>query len=123
MAELNLKCDPEPFDALVSRIKTFEFRRDDRGYVVGDVLRLAWTGSDAWANFLVTYVLRGPAYGIPEGFVCMSVCRIMPEPHGTHDVDRLNDQTLCQECLLSVQDERIAEPCGGVPPGWEKDEV
>jgi hypothetical protein len=36
----DLKCWPEPFAAILSGEKRHEIRRDDRGFKVGDVLRL-----------------------------------------------------------------------------------
>src|SRR5690606_28445539 len=36
----DLKCWPEPFRAIVAGAKRHEFRRDDRGYALGDVLYL-----------------------------------------------------------------------------------
>jgi hypothetical protein len=38
-----LKTDPEAFDAVASGAKTFELRRNDRDYQVGDVLVLKRT--------------------------------------------------------------------------------
>ena len=35
-----LKCWPESFRAVVAGTKTYEVRKDDRGYMVGDYLRL-----------------------------------------------------------------------------------
>jgi hypothetical protein len=101
-----LKTWPEPFAALAAGLKTFEFRRDDRGFAVDDVLVLReWAPHREWlaggtpyppefapdlgpgksgkpvpgeytGNFLrrrVTYLARGPAWGIPAGFVVMSL--------------------------------------------------
>ena len=94
-----IKCWPEPFQALADGTKTFEFRRDDRGYMVGDRLDIGlWDPSrslspghgswiaergecvrehrDAWRlKFDVTYVLHGGRFGVPEGHVVMSIVR------------------------------------------------
>lgn len=35
-----LKCWPESFEAIATGVKTFEIRKDDRGYRVGDYLLL-----------------------------------------------------------------------------------
>jgi hypothetical protein len=76
-----LKTHPEPFQGVVDGVKHFEFRLDDRvpRYELGDRLllreydphRMDYTGRSHLV--VVTYVLRGPAFGIPEGFVCLSV--------------------------------------------------
>ena len=78
--EHKLKCWPEPFQALWAGRKWFEFRRNDRGFRVGDVLRLAeceivddnaaYTGRVVYR--VVTYVL-GTGFGVPDGYVVMSL--------------------------------------------------
>lgn len=83
-----LKCWPEPYDAIVAGTKRFEFRRDDRGFAVGDILVLRkWNPSagpggyyfrdDATGDYpsitaRVTYILVG-RHGVPDGFVVMSI--------------------------------------------------
>ena len=75
----DLKCWPEPFEKMWRGLKTFEYRRDDRGFQVGDVLNLrewdneigSYTGS--FRLMAVTYILRGPDFGVPTGFVIMSI--------------------------------------------------
>lgn len=79
----NLKCWAEPFWAIWQGRKVHEFRKDDRGFQEGDVLQLhlwdpeskLYTGD--WCTRRITYISRGPAWGIPEGYVCMSIA---PEP-------------------------------------------
>lgn len=72
----DLKCHPDPFQAMALGHKTFEFRKDDRGFREGDLLRLREMFGDYTNREIlmrVTYLLRGPAFGVPEGFVVMSV--------------------------------------------------
>lgn len=60
-------------------LKRFEFRKDDRGYEVGDVLTLRewdpateqYTGDDILR--IVTYKLDGGKFGLPDGYCIMSV--------------------------------------------------
>lgn len=82
MAEHELKTWPLPFLAVWNGIKRFEYRKDDRGFENGDVLVLrcwdpdtgAYTGQSLRRR--VTYIARGPDFGIPTGYCVMS---IMPE--------------------------------------------
>lgn len=84
-----LKVWPSAYVALLCGRKTFEWRRDDRGFKVGDELELhLWcpiTESYLDANqapcshnasakllYTVTYVLRGQ-FGVPDGFCIMSL--------------------------------------------------
>ena len=74
----HLKTWPEYYRATVSAAKCFEFRRDDRGFAVGDTLSLdewdpetqRYTGERY--SVVVTYILRG-ALGLPEGYCIMSI--------------------------------------------------
>ena len=89
MREHILKTWPEPFEAIIEGKKTFEFRKDDREFEVGDTLVLKEWELDASINepldyfyftgrehrCFVTYLLRGPAFGIPVGYVIMSIDR------------------------------------------------
>ena len=85
--EHELKTDPQVFDDVVKGGKRFEVRKDDRGYEVGDLLKLRRTrhtgaemakgapleyvGPPLWVY--VTYILRGPIYGLADGWVIMSI--------------------------------------------------
>lgn len=80
-----LKTDPIPFSDVYSGLKTFEIRKDDRHFQVGDVLHcretlysgaamktnspLLYTGRELLAE--VSCVLRG--YGLVDGWVVMSI--------------------------------------------------
>lgn len=78
----DLKTVPPYFDDVAGGAKTFEVRRDDRGFAVGDVLRLRewapvpgrglgdYTGREVFRR--VTYVLRDYPE-VAEGFVVMGV--------------------------------------------------
>ena len=74
----NLKTIPPYWTHVFSGAKTFEVRRNDRGFLVGDILSL-----DEWApeqeNYTgrqlavrVDYILDAPAF-VKEGFVVMSI--------------------------------------------------
>lgn len=72
-----LKCWPEYFREVQSCVKTFEYRKDDRGVSVGDLLWLREYDpqqdhySGRVAPRRVTYIARGGL--IPEGFCVMSI--------------------------------------------------
>lgn len=61
--------------------KTFEVRRDDRGFQKGDTLRLYRTDSvseigwkcNRWLDRRITYILTGGQLGIEPGFVVMGL--------------------------------------------------
>ena len=72
-----LKTLPEFFGAVAWGKKTFEVRRDDRGFEVGDVLVLreydpttGYTGARLAAR--VTYILRDERY-VKEGYAVMAI--------------------------------------------------
>ena len=83
-----LKIDPEVFEAVAMGIKAFEIRKNDRGFQVGDELMLRktrytgaamklhgapleYTGDELTVK--VSYVLRGPIYGLADGWVILSI--------------------------------------------------
>jgi hypothetical protein len=90
----DLKCWSEPFEAVRKGYKTAEFRRDDRGFTEGDYLRLwefrKWHGvmrvvARVAVNRVepivvaVTHIVRGPEFGIPGGYVMMSITKVDAE--------------------------------------------
>jgi hypothetical protein len=93
MAEHELKCWPEFFRPLLSGEKTFEVRRDDRGFRVGDILWLReyvlrpaaadpgcfYTGREMRRT--VTYILAGRPW-LAEGYVVMGLAPVQPAPDG-----------------------------------------
>jgi hypothetical protein len=75
-----LKCHPEPFQAITQGTKNFEVRDcTDRAFNEGDCLYLRewnpmngqYTGRFVSKN--VAYVSRGPAWGLPVNLVVMSL--------------------------------------------------
>lgn len=73
-----LKCWPEYFMALWERRKTFEIRKNDRAFQVGDTLHIqewepatqVYTG--AWCDRTVLYVTAFPD-GLRDGYVCIGL--------------------------------------------------
>lgn len=75
-----LKILPEHFQEVWLGHKTFELRKDDRGYEVGDILALReWDGVKYTGSGIavrVTHILRDcPDYGLMNGFCIMSIRR------------------------------------------------
>lgn len=75
----DLKIHPEPFEAVTKGVKTFEYRFDDRGYKVGDILKLREydptqkTFTNKQIEVEVTFLMKGGQYDIPTGYVIMSI--------------------------------------------------
>ena len=81
MAEHILKTWPNSFDAIASGNKRFEYRKDDRGFEVGDVLMhldFLRVKDDIEIRVHVTYILRG-MHDVPYGYCVMSINRLAPE--------------------------------------------
>jgi ribosomal protein S17 len=74
----SLKTWPEYFKAVIRGEKTFEIRKNDRNYQVGDTLELKeydpaikkYTGRSTL--FEVTYILDKQPF-VPEGYACMGI--------------------------------------------------
>lgn len=99
-----LKTWPDHFAAVVSGAKTFEARLDDRGFEVGHYLDLCEYDPDEDASsgrvvtVRVTHLLRGPAFGVAEGHVVMSIQQV-----GTFDLGRRSVTDAVRAALSSLQ--------------------
>lgn len=78
-----LKVSPAYFHRLQLGEKTFEVRRDDRGFQKGDILWLREYKSDAYTSVKnysgnatyarIDYILTGGQFGIEPGYVVMAL--------------------------------------------------
>ena len=75
-----LKCRSEFFRCVKSEKKTFEVRKDDRGFCVGDYLALneidqegQYTGDSLLVS--ISYILRDPEY-CKEGFAILGIVKV-----------------------------------------------
>jgi hypothetical protein len=72
-----LKVHTRFFSDLFNGKKTFEVRKNDRGFKIGNILILRDYNdtkeeyNGGYIIAVVTYVLHGGDYGIEEGYVCM----------------------------------------------------
>lgn len=87
MANHDLKTDHDVFEAIRSGRKTYEIRKDDRGFAVGDTVRLLETintGESMRAGAPLRYtqreckrrishILRDVTYGVQKGFAILSL--------------------------------------------------
>lgn len=85
-----LKILPEFFDPVSRGLKPFEVRKDDRpgGFQVGQFIMLAEWNPDLAKNdrytgrrvhAWITYVLRGPCYGIEDGYAVLGLSGEAPQ--------------------------------------------
>lgn len=87
MAHHELKTWPAPFQAVIDGKKTYEFRRNDRNFQVGDRLWLRewnnetaqYTGRNAVAE--VSYITQR-SFGLPEGFAILALKGVSAMPIG-----------------------------------------
>ncbi|MFX1481128.1 MAG: DUF3850 domain-containing protein [Promethearchaeota archaeon] len=93
-----LKVWPECFDLLLEGKKTFEIRKNDREFALGDLLVLkeydsptkSYTGREV--RFYIIYMLANSSF-MKDGFVIMSLERY-------HDpLKEVHEATLCLHCI------------------------
>lgn len=74
-----LKTWPEYFESILSGDKTFEVRKNDRDFKVGDIISLKewnpatgiYTGRESQRR--ISYILTGGQFGIEERYVVMGL--------------------------------------------------
>ena len=76
----NLKIKKIFWQDIISGIKTFELRKDDRNYQVGDEIHftviddLEKTTEDNDHVFVITYILKDvPQYGLADGYAILGI--------------------------------------------------
>lgn len=73
-----LKTYTIPFDAQWIGVKTYEYRKNDRDFQVGDLLMLyEWAMSDTETgrciDAVITHIGKGPDFGIRKNYCIMSI--------------------------------------------------
>ncbi len=85
MTTHELKTWPSFYDAVLSGKKTFEVRKHDRNFKVGDILLLnKWDNSTneymgSQTACSITYILEGGQFGIEKGYCVMGLKPIKPD--------------------------------------------
>lgn len=120
MANHELKTRPVYFEEVRTGVKTFEFRRDDRGFEVGDVLVLRewitvgdvlmgreWTEPGYTGRVVqrkVTSILRTyDGLGVPPGFVVMSIGPMLESELATEMAAKLGAGTPFPEVFEELE--------------------
>ena len=85
MTEHAIKIKEKYFKAVLSGEKTFEIRKNDRDYQVGDIIHFVPVDDECGMiiphdpnAYRITYVFHGGEYGLEEGYC---VFGIIPETH------------------------------------------
>ena len=73
-----LKIKRQYFNSVLSNEKTFEIRKNDRNYNVGDKLILSEVDENEFQTgrqliVKITYLINGPIYGLESGFCILSI--------------------------------------------------
>lgn len=101
-----LKVWPPYFEALLTGEKTFELRRDDRGYGVGDRLKLrefdpdTHTYSGREVERVVSYIISGGQFGLAPLNVCLALQPVDQEPPTCAD-HQVRCEWMCPTCIES----------------------
>ena len=88
MKLINLKIKPTYFLDLLRGAKTFEVRKNDRDYQVGDLITFSVVNNDGlvikgtegsnFNLFVIVYVLKDcPQYGLADGYAILSLKRLI----------------------------------------------
>ena len=115
MATHELKILPEYYDAVALKTKTFEIRKNDRNFHVGDELILReWDGENYTGRELkryVSYVLYDWQAGLKDGYCIMSIKSSRP----TEVLDDVQIKECCATCNKHLYLEKWDYTNDGVP--------
>ena len=88
MKRHEVKCWPEFWNPLKTGTKTFELRRNDRDYQVGDeLIERQWSPEtheyvgEERLQFRITYVMQGPIFGLRQGFAILGLGKLNGAAH------------------------------------------
>lgn len=87
-----LKTNHEYFLEAVQGKKTFTVRKADRPFKVNDTIRKLDVSTGQFAEFKITYILKGGQYGISEDYVVMGLQKLNMEHYKIHLCHRLKNQ-------------------------------
>ena len=124
-----LKTDSAVFSAVLSGLKTYEIRKNDRGFEVDDTLILRetqHTGAEMAAGATLIYtgrlvrarvshVLAGPVYGLAQGWVILSLAKATEPAAQSGSFTPLDRMTVPP---LFADEAPLTERAMGVIEGW-----
>lgn len=105
--EHKIKIKKRYYDAVLKGEKTFEIRKNDRDYNVGDIINFIPIADDCdmilphnQTSYKVTYVFHGGEYGLEEGYCVFGIAPIEVNPQWIPCSERLPDG--CESAELEV---------------------
>jgi len=110
-----VKVWPPFFEAVLSGDKTFEVRKDDRNYQVGDSHALfKWspdtnTYTGLFSNFRIVYKLDGGQFGIEKGYCCLGIAPISKSAESAPKSPNMPSAKSCDYC--SEPDDALGSIC------------
>lgn len=145
MRHHELKIDPGTLNPIIQGVKPFDVRRDDRTFMPGDtilfretrqsgeymkahVLEPEYTGKKLAVR--ITFVLRGPCYGVPVGLSVLGLQSMDPrpnDPQNTHGpfpgllykaIEKLGGQSDILTIVGSWGDTLSDEDCASMLREW-----
>lgn len=100
-----LKIKPEYYKDVEAGLKTFELRKNDRNFQVGDILMLIkldgeGNETDQVCRVKVSYILKDcPQYGLKDGYAILGIERTI-QTIGVKKIDLAPDVTLCCDPIM-----------------------
>jgi hypothetical protein len=121
MADHVLKCWSQQFWAIRSGVKTFEYRKNDRGYRVGDIVVIreydpktgAFSGAEICRT--ITHMLTS-GFGLPDGFAILGLGDTETPANGSRELTEAQQQA--QAALEKVMNCRFTNFDAGAVIHW-----
>lgn len=97
--EHKIKIKKRYYDAVLKGEKTFEIRKNDRDYNVGDIINFIPIADDCdmilphnQTSYKVTYVFHGGEYGLEEGYCVFGIAPVESDPKWIPCSERLPEE-------------------------------
>ena len=98
--EHKIKIKKRYYDAVLKGEKTFEIRKNDRDYKVGDIINFIPIADECdmilphnQTSYKVTYVFHGGEYGLEEGYCVFGIAPVESDPKWIPCSERLPEKS------------------------------
>ena len=131
MSVHKIKIKKKYYDAVLSGEKTFEIRKNDRDYQVGDIIHFVPIADDCNMiiphnpnEYKITYVFHGGEYGLEKGYCVFGIAPtieavpvVHAEWHSVYTNNSCAKVGFCSNCGYQKEVDNFCGNCGAMMKG------